>query len=155
MAASIHKDLKFQLQPDKHGMLWDLILYIPTVTVLVFIGLNLWYDGNQMFAYLLCFLASYFFIAGANRIMKTRLMLLPGAPTALKVGRRNVSLTLRSGDNVDLVKDLRFFSDYAGKSFALSGMDLAGRKCQFILHKGQFPGSKDFQTVVDNLKKFA
>ena len=119
-------------------MTWDLLLYVPTVIALLSIGAKLWYGPDQTWAYLLFFMASFFFFTGANRILGGRMMLLPGAPTAIEVGKQQVSLMLKSGQQVDLVKNVRYFADYAGKSFGLAGMDVNGRKRQFVLHRGQF-----------------
>lgn len=144
----------YNLVPDRHGMIWDLLLYIPTVTFLWFLALSFWYSGEQTYAYLLAFLGSFFFIVGANRIFKTRLMILPSAPVGMDINRKNIRLRLKNGQAVDLVKNVRYFSDYAGKSFGLSGMDLAGKQQQFVIHKGQFRNEKDFKNVQDNLRKF-
>ncbi|HHM05751.1 MAG TPA: hypothetical protein ENJ19_08405 [Gammaproteobacteria bacterium] len=127
------------------GLLWDLALYVPTVAVLAGIGAKLWFSPNSDWAYLLFFMASYFFFVGANRILKTRLMLLPGAPVAIELDKRKVRLRLRSGECVDLVKDVRFFSEMGGKTFAITGLDLSGKKQQFIIHAGQFPTETDFK----------
>lgn len=148
------KENNYKLMPDKIGMIWDLLLYLPTVSILSLMGVQFWYQGNAMLAYLLCFLASYFALMGGNRILKTRLMWLPKAPVNLVIGRQNVDIGLRNGDKISLVKDVRFFSDFAGRSFGLSGMDLSGRKLQFVIHKGQFAIAKEYEGVVANLKKF-
>ena len=129
---------RYELVQDRRGMTWDLLLYVPTVIALLSIGAKLWYGPDQTWAYLLFFMASFFFFTGANRILGGRMMLLPGAPTAIEVGKQQVSLMLKSGQQVDLVKNVRYFADYAGKSFGLAGMDVNGRKRQFVLHRGQF-----------------
>lgn len=144
----------FALAQDRKGMLWDLLLYVPTVTALLSIAAKFWFGGDLNLAYLLLFLGSFFFIAGANRILKTRLMIMPSAPVALELhGKDSASLTLRSGEKLDLVKDLRFYPDYSGRSFGLAGMDGAGRRLQFVFHKGQFPGAEDFQGILDVFRK--
>jgi len=143
MAADKHYDL---IQ-DRRGMTWDLLLYVPTVIALLSIGVKLWFGPNQTWAYMLFFMASFFFITGANRILGGRMMLLPGAPTAVEVGRQQVALILKSGQRVDLVKNVRYFADYAGKSFGLSGMDVGGKKRQFVLHRGQFPNIAEFNDL--------
>lgn len=61
-------------------MVWDLLLYVPVVVVLFSLGLQLWYGSGSSWSYLLVFLATLFFLIGANRILKTRLMVLPSAP---------------------------------------------------------------------------
>ena len=138
----------FNLVRDTKGMYWDLLLYVPTVTALLSMAAKFWFGGDTNLAYLLLFLGSFFFIAGANRILKTRLMILPSAPVALKVrGRDSASLILRDGKELEL-GGLKFFPDYAGKSFGLTGHDKAGQRAQFIFHKGQFPSEQDFQSVL-------
>jgi hypothetical protein len=69
-----------------HGVLWDALLYVPTVSALGLFAVSSWYDDKAAVAYLLGFLACFFLIAGANRILTTRLMLLPSAPVAIEVG---------------------------------------------------------------------
>lgn len=135
-------------------MLWDLGLYVPTVVALATIALSMWYGGSQSWAYLLFFLASFFLIAGANRIVSGRLMLLPSSPTALEVDKKSVKLGLRNGEKVELVKDLRFFADYAGKSIGLTGMDLNGKRRQYVFHKGQFPDEGQFSDLKSLLSVF-
>jgi hypothetical protein len=97
-------------------------------------------------------LGSFFLIAGANRILKTRLMLLPSAPITITVEKTAVHLALRSGETVDLVKNLRFYSDYAGRSFGLSGQNGSGKQLQFVFHKGQFSSPQDYQLITDKLR---
>ncbi len=126
-------------------MMWDLCLYVPTVLALFLIGVKLWFGPNQNWTYLLFFLASFFLISGSNRILKTRLLLLPTAPIALRIGKQRVGLQLRSGNRVELVKDVRFFPDHAGKSFAITGMDLNGKKQQYIIGRGQFADDSTFK----------
>ncbi len=128
-------------------MAWDLLLYVPTVIFLALIGLRLSYGPNAGWSYLLMFLASLFFFVGANRILKTRMMLLPGAPIALEIDKDRVTLQLRNGNTVVLVKELRFFSEIGGKTFALTGMDLEGRKQQHVFHIGQFPSDSEFKSA--------
>lgn len=125
-------------------MMWDLLLYIPTVIALLSIGIKLWYGPNQTWAYVLIFMASFFFLVGANRILSSRMLLLPGAPVGLSVDRQQVSLQLHNGSRVELVKNVRYFPDYSGKSFGLSGMDLSGKRRQFVFHRGQFAAPGEF-----------
>jgi len=140
-------DKRYQLIQDRRGMLWDMALYVPTVIALLSIGVKLWFGPNQSWAYVLVFMASFFFITGANRILGGRLMLLPNAPTAIEMGRQQVSLYLKSGQRIDLVKNVRYFADYAGKSFGLAGMDVDGRKRQFVLHRGQFTSAGEYNDL--------
>lgn len=145
---------RFVLHQDKQGMTWDLLLYVPTVLILASIGLKLWFGPNKHWTYLLLFMASFFFIQGLMRILKTRLLLLPGAPVALDLGKQRVRLGLRNGEQVELVKELRYFPDYAGKSIAITGIDLNGRKLQYILHRGQFASEADFKDVKGFLEPY-
>ena len=117
-------------------MIWDLLLYVPTVAALALISFKLWFSGNKGFAYLLCFMASFFFIVGLNRIPRA-----PAAPPA----------NLRNGGRVDLAKEVRFYPDYAGKSFGLSGMDLSGKRRQFVFHRGQFADVEVFKELCSTL----
>lgn len=141
------KESRYELVQDRKGMAWDLLLYVPTVIFLALIGLRLSYGPNAGWSYLLMFLASLFFFVGANRILKTRMMLLPGAPIALEIDKDRVTLQLRNGNTVVLVKELRFFSEIGGKTFALTGMDLEGRKQQHVFHIGQFPSDSEFKSA--------
>ncbi|MDX8401762.1 MAG: hypothetical protein R8K47_03930 [Mariprofundaceae bacterium] len=127
------------LRPDRKGVWWDLALYVPTVGFLLLWGLKLWFAGGEdlWIAYALLFLGFFFFFAGATRIMR-RLLLAPDAPVHLDVNRDRVKLRLKKGEDVLLMRELRFFSDYAGKSFALTGLDAAGGKRQFVFHRDQF-----------------
>ena len=140
-------DKQYVLIQDRRGMLWDLTLYVPTVIFLLSIGTKLWFGPNQNWSYILFFMASFFFITGVNRILGGRLMVLPNAPTAVEIGKQRVGLTLKSGQRVDLVKNVRYFADYAGKSFGLVGMDVNGKKRQFVLHKGQFASDSEFNDI--------
>jgi hypothetical protein len=145
-------DISIALAQDHKGMVWDLLLYIPTVGALASMAAKLWYGGDQNLTYVLSFLASFFFIVGANRILKTRLMLLPSAPVSLEVSKQNIRLTLRNGGHIDLVKDQRFYSDYSGRSFGLSGLDGSGKRLQFVFHKGQFSDAAQYQAAQETLR---
>ena len=145
---------EYSLVQDKKGAIWDLLLYIPTITVLILIASQLWYSGNQTFTYLLVFMTTVVFFIAFNRIGKTRLMVLPSAPIAFSVSKKGVNLTLKSGKTIDLVKDLRFFADVAGKSIGLVGVDLSGSKHQFVFHKGQFSDTTDFDGSKAQLRMF-
>ncbi|MBI1195348.1 MAG: hypothetical protein GC138_05845 [Gammaproteobacteria bacterium] len=142
----------FDLIQDRRGLVWDLLLYVPTVIALAMYGAYLWYSADHTWAYLLFFMASFFFITGANRILVTRLMLLPKAPVGLSLGRDSVALKMRNGDTCSLIKDVRFFSDYAGKSFGLSGLEGDGQKRQFVFHRGQFSDDGAYQDLLSRLR---
>lgn len=146
------RQARFPLSQDRKGVIWDLLLYVPTVAILAMIALKLWYGDNPEWAYVLLFLASFFFIAGANRILKTRLMLVSTAPVALDIGTGQARLELRSGEHIDLTKDLRYFADTQGKSFALTGADVLGRRQQYIFHRGQFADEAAFAEINALLK---
>ncbi len=139
--------MHFDLKQDRKGMMWDLLLYVPTVTALLSFSATFYYREQTGLAQLLAFLGCFFFIAGAVRILKTRLMLLPSAPVAIDIDRENVTMLLRNGTRVDLVKNVRFYRDHAGRSFGLSGLDGSGRQLQYVFHKGQFPGEQDYQAA--------
>jgi hypothetical protein len=139
--------MNFDLVPDRKGMVWDLLLYIPTVVALASIAVSFWYDDDHNMGYLFFFLTCFFFIAGFNRVFKTRLMLLPSAPISLKVTDENLGLVQRNGTQINLVKNLRYFPDYSGKTFGISGLDGAGKQQQFVFHKGQFPTPEKFDSI--------
>lgn len=138
---------RYVLHQDKKGMTWDLLLYVPTVVILGSIAMRLWYGGDKGWAYLPMALASFFFIQGAMRILKTRLMLLPQAPIAVDIAKQRIKLELRNGAVVELVSSLRYFPDYAGKTVAMSGVDLNGKTHQVILHLGQFGNASEFKDL--------
>ena len=148
------KQVEVELIADKRGMLWDLLLYVPTVFALLMIGTKLWFSPNQTWSYLLVFLGTFFLLTGANRIAG-RMLLLPKVPVALEASKKGVKLRLRNGDQVDLIKELRFFNDYSGKSFGISAMDLSGRRRQYVFHKGQFSDVADYKDVIEQLKAFS
>jgi len=133
-------------------MMWDLLLYVPTVVALLSMVAKFWYGGDVSLAYLFSFLASFFFIAGANRILKTRLMLLPTAPIAIEIGEHSTRIIMRNGENVELVKDIRLYADYSGRSFGLAGLDKLDQRMQYVFHKGQFPSMKDYQAIQKRYK---
>jgi len=135
-------------------MLWDSLLYIPTVIALFSIGLKLWFSPNQSWAYVLFFMASFFFLIGANRILSSRLMMLPSSPISLEAGKQQITLTLRSGNSVNLMKEVRFFPDYAGKSFGLSGIDVSGKRQQFVFHRGQFAHESEYTALCATLNVY-
>jgi hypothetical protein len=139
--------MQFDLVPDRKGMLWDLMLYVPTVVALASLAASFWYGDDHNMGYLFFFLTCFFFIAGFNRIFKTRLMLLPSAPVTLKIGDQTLGLIQKNGVQVNLVKDLRYYADYAGKSFGITGLDGGGKRLQFVFHKGQFPTTETYDSV--------
>ncbi len=145
-------DTRFSLVRDRKGMMWDLLLYVPTVVALLSMVVKFWYGGNTSLAYLFSFLASFFFIAGTNRILKTRLMLLPTAPIAIEIGNQVTRIIMRNGEHVELVKDLRIYADYSGRSFGLAGLDKLDQRLQFVFHKGQFSSIKDYQAIQEMLR---
>lgn len=140
-------ELRFNLKQDRKGMMWDLLLYVPTVTALLSMAAKFWYGDDANLAYLLTFLGSFFFIAGANRILKTRLMLLPSASVGIEIDNHVVRFVLRNGTRVELLKDVRYYPDYAGRSFGVSGLSGSGQRLQFVLHKGQFSSEQDYQAA--------
>lgn len=143
---------QFDLVPDRKGVIWDLLLYIPTVIALASIAASFWYSDDQNMGYLFFFLTCFFFIAGVNRIFKTRLMLFPSSAVSLTVGEQNIALNQKNGAQLNLVKNLRYYSDYAGKSFGLSGLDGAGKQLQFVFLKGQFATAEKFAAAQNLLK---
>jgi hypothetical protein len=145
-------EVRFSLMQDRRGMMWDLLLYIPTVAALLTMAAKFWFGNDANLAYLFLFLGSFFLIAGANRVLKTRLMLLPSSPVAIEVDKHAIHLVLRNGKRVGLVKDTRFYPDFAGRSFGLVGMDGAGQRLQFVFHKGQFSSDRDYQKIQDALR---
>jgi len=146
--------VQFELVQDHKGMVWDLLLYIPTVIALASISASFWYGDDHNMGYLFFFLTCFFFIAGFNRVFKTRLMLLPSAPIRIKVGEQSLGLVLRNGIQVDLVKNLRYYADYAGKSFGISGLDGSGKQLQFVFHRGQFANPDLYGSAREILKRY-
>jgi hypothetical protein len=145
---------RFDLGQDRKGITWDALMYVPTVSGLGGGAAIFWHGESQGLAYLLFFLACFFFYQGMHRILG-RLMLLPNSPVAIDVSKQRVQLTLKSGESIDLVKNVRYFSDHAGKSFGLTGMDMSGAKRQYVFHKGQFGDESNFQKVGTALKIFS
>lgn len=148
------KSERFVLMQDRKGVVWDLLMYIPTVSGLAVGAFIFWYQPNHALAYLLFFLACFFFYQGLHRVLG-RLMLLPNTPVALDVNKQRVQLELRNGKIIELVKNVRYFSDYAGKSFGLTGLDTSGVKRQYVFHKGQFHNQTEYQKLGGTLKVFA
>jgi hypothetical protein len=150
---NIAETARFELVQDRKGMVWDLLLYIPTVVALATISASFWHGDDHNMGYLFFFLTCFFLIAGFNRVFKTRLMLLPSAPVCLKVGEQSLGLVQRNGAQVDLVKNLRYYADYAGKSFGISGLDGSGKQLQYVFHKGQFASTDQYGTAQEMLKR--
>ena len=144
----------YQLGQDRKGMIWDLLMYVPTVTGLGAGAAIFWYKPNTPLAYLLFFLACFFFYQGLHRVLG-RLAVLPNAPVSLDVSKLGVVLCLKNGSKIELVKNVRYFSDYAGKSFGLTGMDSGGAKRQYVFHKGQFASEQEYKKIGGALKVFA
>ncbi|HEY5601896.1 MAG TPA: hypothetical protein VIM41_02185 [Gammaproteobacteria bacterium] len=148
------KSDRYELTQDRKGVIWDLLMYIPTVSGLGTGAAIFWYQPNHALAYLLFFLACFFFYQGLHRILG-RLMLLPNTPVALDVNKQRVQLQLRNGGRIELVKNVRYFSDHAGKSFGLTGLDTSGTRRQYVFHKGQFNNQTEYQKLGGTLKVFA
>ncbi len=145
---------RWTLAPDRQGVIWDAMLYVPTCAGLIVAAFSFWYKGNPNLTYLLLFLGTFFLVQGAHRILG-RLMVLPGSPVAIDVSKQRVVVESRNGARVELVKNVRFFPDYAGKSFGLVGMDLSGSRKQYVFHRGQFPQPDEFKKITASLKVYA
>ncbi len=144
------RESECSLHADKTGMIWDLVLYVPTVGFLLLIGMRYWYAGDeQVMGETLMFLGFFFFIVAVNRISR-RLMWLGSSPVTLNITKEHVSMRLKNGNKRLLMRDIRFFADKAGKSFGLTGVDEHGAKQQYVFHKGQFLGD-DFDGVTKAL----
>ncbi|MDQ6956631.1 MAG: hypothetical protein Q9M21_05475 [Mariprofundaceae bacterium] len=140
------REVQCSLQADKAGIIWDLLLYVPTVGFLLLIGLRYWYIGDdQILGEVLMFLGFFFLMVGGGRVLR-RLLLMPSAPVALDISKERIALKLKNNEQRLLMRDIRFFSDKAGKSFGLTGTDERGRKQQYVFHKGQF-SVDDFTAV--------
>jgi hypothetical protein len=150
----VAKSEVYELEQDRKGISWDILMYVPTVSGLGIGASMFWYDQNQGLAYLLFFLACFFFYQGIHRVLG-RLMLLPKSPVMLDISKQRVLMKLRNGETVELVKNLRYFADHAGKSFGLTGMDMTGVKRQYVFHKGQFASEEAYKNVGGSLKIFA
>jgi hypothetical protein len=144
--------VQFDLVADRKGVIWDLLLYIPTVVALASIAASFWYSDDQNMGYLFFFLTCFFFIAGVNRIFKTRLMLFPTSAIALVVKEQSIELNQKNGAQLNLIKNIRYYPDYAGKSFGISGIDGMGKQLQFVFLKGQFASLEKFETAKETLK---
>lgn len=145
----------FELKQDQRGLFWDLLLYVPTVTALAGFATSSWYGGNDYLAYLLSFMASFFFFAGSNRILKTRLMWLPSSPVKIEADPQAplVRLTQKNGQQLEMMKNIKIHKEVSGRSLGLTGLSEAGKQLQFIFHKGQFELERDYLTLQDLFKK--
>ena len=83
---------QYNLIADRKGMVWDVLLYVPTVIALASIATSFWFSDNQNMGYLFYFLTCFFLIAGVNRIFKTRLMLFPSAPVSFAIEDQRIRL---------------------------------------------------------------
>lgn len=144
--------MQFELVADCKGVIWDLLLYIPTVIALASIATSFWYSDDHNMGYLFFFLTCFFFIAGVNRIFKTRLMLFPTSATMLLVKDQTIELSQKNGERLNLMKNVKYYSDYAGKSFGISGIDGAGKQLQFVFLKGQFAAVEQFESAKEALR---
>jgi hypothetical protein len=144
---------QFPLRADSRGAIWDLLLYVPTVVALAFWSATTWFAGDHSLAYLLAFLASFFFLVGANRVLKTRLMVLPAAPVRIDVDTGSVAVLQRNGTTVELVKDQRVFGDMAGRSFGLTGLNRTGKRLEYVFHRGQFIDDAAYTGIREALER--
>ncbi|MFC1750017.1 hypothetical protein ACFL2V_14550 [Pseudomonadota bacterium] len=145
------KSESYALIPDKRGAMWDVVLYIPVIAILILMALQFWYGPHQYVSYILVFSATYIGLIGFNRIAGSRLLIKPSAPLALTVDKKRISINTKGGDSVELVNEVRYFPDYAGKSFGLTGMDMSGKKQQFVFHRGQFESENMFKDIRSRL----
>lgn len=144
---------RYTLCRDYQGILWDALLYVPTVSALGVFAVSSWYDDKVPLAYLLGFMACFFLIAGANRILTTRLMLLPSAPVAIEAGSGAADLVLKSGEVIRLRRDVKLFRERSGRTFGLTGLNEQGKRCQYVFHRGQFAQDGDYQAVMSILDR--
>jgi len=150
MVANQWREVSCELKADKSGMLWDLLLYVPTVGFLLLIGLRYWYGSeDQWVGQGLMFLGFFFLMVGGGRIFR-RLLLMPASPVALDIKKDGITFQLKNGGKRLLMREIRFFADKAGKSFGLTGVDERGAKQQYVFHRGQF-SEDDFAAVVKAL----
>ncbi len=145
------KSESYVLVPDKRGAIWDAVLYVPVIAILVLMALQFWYGPYQYVSYALVFSATYIALIGFNRVAGTRLLISSKAPLSLAVEKKRISVKVKNGDSIELVSDVRYFPDYAGKSFGLTGMDMSGKKRQFVFHRGQFESEAVFKDIRSHL----
>ncbi|MDQ6968655.1 MAG: hypothetical protein Q9M14_08245 [Mariprofundaceae bacterium] len=140
------REIQCSLQADKAGIIWDLLLYVPTVGFLLLIGLRYWYAGDdQVLGQVLMFLGFFFLMVGGGRVLR-RLLIMPSAPVGLDISKDRIAMKLKNKEQRLLMRDIRYFADKAGKSFGLTGTDERGKKQQYVFHKGQF-SEEDFIDV--------
>lgn len=143
----------YALAPDRTGAVWDLLLYVPTVIALASVGVKLWFGDDRPLAYVLSFLASFFLLVGANRILKTRLLIVPAAPVAVELDADVLTVVLRNARRIDLVKQARYYGDVSGRSFGVSGLDRDGKRLQFVFHRGQFSAQRDYDGLREAIQR--
>ena len=114
-----------------------------------------WYAKNEDLAYLLSFLACFFLLAGSNRILKTRLMLLPSSPVRIEADPQLpcVRLLQKDGKRLELLKNIKVHKEVSGRSVGLTGLSAEGKLLQFIFHKGQFVLERDYLALLEMFKK--
>ncbi|MDX8379412.1 MAG: hypothetical protein R8K48_05115 [Gallionella sp.] len=143
---------QFVLVPDSKGMVWDLTLYIPTIIALASISASLWYSNDHTTSYVFFFLTCFFSIAGYKRVFDTRLMLFASSPMRLEVGDDGLTVISNNGNQVALRTTLKYFPDYGGKSFAISGQDEITKQHQYIFHRGRFESPDRFKVAQEAIK---
>jgi len=80
------------------------------------------------------------------------MMLTGSSPISIDADKQRIICGLRNGGQVELVKELRYFPDFTGKSFAITGLDLNGKKCQYIFHRGQFADADEYKKLREFLR---
>ena len=111
--ANSWREVQCSLRADKAGIVWDLILYVPTVGFLLLIGLRYWYVGDeQLLGQALVFLGFFFFMVGGGRVLR-RLLWMPSVPVAMDISKERVALKLKNEEQRLLMRDIRFFADHA------------------------------------------
>jgi len=143
-----------ELHADKRGVIWDLVLYIPTVGFLLLWGLKMYFGSeDNIIAYVLLSLGFFFLFVGFNRVSK-RMLWTPKSPVGLDVDSKRVLMQTQNGETMSLRKDVRFFRDTAGKTFAITGLDSRGEKQQLIFYRGQFPSTQAYDDMVRVLDRY-
>jgi hypothetical protein len=62
--------MRFDLVQDRKGMVWDLLLYIPTVVALASIAASFWYGDDHNMGYLFFFLTCFFLLPDSIAYLK-------------------------------------------------------------------------------------
>jgi hypothetical protein len=140
---------RYTLRRDYHGMFWDALLYVPTVTALAIFAISSFYDDKVAVAYLLGFLACFFLFAGANRILTTRLMWLPSAPVAIEIRPSAADLILKSGEDHPAPAGLEALPRSIGPIIRPDRRQRCKARKQFIFHRGQFARTAIFKAVMN------